>query len=215
MAIAFDTAKTKYSGSGSSSTQSIVVSGTSDFAIGFAMVPIARSMTSLAWNGTNMTQVATVNASFFKLYAYYLTGISTGTANLVGTADSSTEIYMGAIFYSGASQSGQPDASNTANGTGTSITQTVTTISDNAWTACCTLADVGGLAASTGSTLRDAIQNGAWGIFDSNTAKTPAGSTSMVQTMNSGNRAGIIVSFSPAGSASTATPTRMLMGIGS
>lgn len=214
MAIAYQAAGTKYQGTGTSSTLSIASGTSHDFAVGFAMVPIAKTMSSLAWNGTNMTQITTVNASFFKLYAYYIPTPSTGTNNLVGTASASTEIYMGAIFYSGASPTGQPDASATANGTGTTLTQTVTTVADNCWTACCTLADAGGLAASTGSTTRGSILNTAWGIFDSNAAKTPAGSTSMTQSMNSGNRAGIIVSFKPPASGGGTTYNALLYGAG-
>lgn len=218
MAIAFDTANSQYTGSGTTNTISMTLGASADILIAFAM-GVGRNVTGITWNGVAMTQFATVTSSAgdFRSYGFYLLAPATGTHNLISTISSSGETYLGGISYSGAKQSGQPDASATSNpvGAGTSLVQSVTTVADNSWTACIMLGDAGGVAAGTGSTQRASILNGALGFFDSNGAKTPAGSTSMTQTCNSGVRAGIIVSIAPAVAAASATPRRrMVLGIG-
>lgn len=198
MAIAFDVAGTAYVPTASTNSITIVPSGSADFLVAFTMVPIARNCSGVTWNSVGMTLIDTQNSSFFQLKAWYLKSPATGSHSLVATADASTEIYLGGMFYSGTDTTTQPDASaKQNNASGTTITQTVTTIADNSWLACCTLADGGGLAASTGSTTRGSILNTAFGVFDSNGAKSPAGSYSMIQTLNNSNNAGIIVSFKP------------------
>lgn len=204
MAIAFDIAATKYTASGTTNTQTIVPSGSANFLVVFTMVPIARTVSGVTWNGVALTSIDTQNTSFFKLQAWYLKSPATGSNSLVVTANASTEIYAGAMFYSDANTTTQPDVSGKQNNaSGTTITQTVTTATDNAWLACCTLADGGGLAASTGSTTRGSILNTAFGVFDSNGAKSPAGSYSMLQTMNNANNAGIIIGIKPSVAANT------------
>lgn len=198
MAIAFDIAATKYVSSGTTNTQTIVPSGSADFLVVFTMVPIARTVSGVTWNSVAMTSIDTQNSTAFKLQAWYLKSPATGSNSLIVTANASTEIYAGALFYSGTNITTQPDVSaKQNNASGTTITQTVTTTVDNAWLACCTLADVGGLASSTGSTTRGSILNTAFGVFDSNSAKSPAGSYSMLQTMNNGNNTGIIIGIKP------------------
>lgn len=212
MALAFDTHGMNYVASGTTNTQSITPT-TADVLIVYTMVPLARTVSGITWNGVALTSIDTQSASFFKLQAWYLKSPATGSNSLVATVDSSSESYVGAMFYSGADLTTQPDVSaKQNNASGTTITQTVTTVADNAWLTCCTLADAGGLAASTGSTQR-ANQFGAFGIFDSNGAKSPAGSYSMVQTTNSGNNAGIIVGIKELVAAGAVSSKLTLLGV--
>lgn len=202
--MAFDIAGTQYTASGTTNTQTIVPSGSANSLTVFTMVPILRTVTGITWNGVALSLLDTQNATFFKLQAWHLKSPATGSNSLVVTADSSTEIYAGAMFHTLANITTQPDVVGKQNNVlGTSITQTVTTVADNVWLLCCTLADGGGLAASTGSTTRGSILNTAFGVFDSNGAKSPAGSYSMVQTMNNANNAGIIIGIKPLVAANT------------
>lgn len=214
MAIAFDLAGTQYTSSGTTNTQTLVPSSGADFLIVYTMVPIARTVSGITWNSVSLTSIDTQNATGFKLQAWYLKSPATGSRSLVVTANASTEIYVGALFYSGTDITTQPDVSaKQNNASGTTITQTVTTVGDNSWLTCCTLADAGGLAASTGSTTRGSILNTAFGVFDSNGAKSPAGSYSMLQTINNGNNAGIIVGVKVLASGGAVVSKLTLLGV--
>ena len=196
--MAFDIAGTQYTSSGTTNTQTIVPSASANSLTVFTMVPVIQTVTDVKWNGVDATLLETQNSLFFKLQAWHLKSPATGSNSLVATADGSTEIYVGAMFHTLANVTTQPDVVGKQNNIlGTTITQTVTTVADNVWLLCCTLADAGGLAPSTGSTTRGSILNTAFGVFDSNGAKSPAGSYSMVQTINNGNNAGIIIGIKP------------------
>lgn len=203
MAIAYDTAATKYQGTGTTNTQALTLSGSADYLVAFVMVVGSKTVSGVTWNGTAMTQIGspvTANGGGFACYAFHLVAPDTGTHDLVSTISASGETYLGGIAYSGAAQTGQPDAVAVSNpsSSASSLVQSLTTIADNSWTACCMLGDQGGVSAGAGSTTRGSVLNTAWGIFDSNAAVTPAGSTSMtVNCTASTARTGIIISIAP------------------
>lgn len=148
-------------------------------------------ITSVAFNGTNATFVCKITSGTTSpnrfAYLYVLVNPSSGTHNLVVSCTNSHYILAGAVRYSGAKQSGQPDNSNpTISGTASnSYGSSLTTVADNSWVVCFAAGyDNGNIpGAGTGSTRR--CYEGAfgtWGFFDSNAVITPAGSYSMTTT---------------------------------
>jgi hypothetical protein len=133
-------------------------------------------------------------------YLYYLINPASGTNTLsVTRTDTTSSMHLVGVSYTGAKQSGVPDASATnVQDSGTSLTTSVTTVADNCWTVlfCGAQREV---SAGTGTTERvNGIQNL---IGDSNAAITPAGSTSMAVTMSDTPSSAIMASFAPSASA--------------
>jgi hypothetical protein len=206
MAIALDNTAEGLSASGATSvTVSLTVgSGSDRYLLAGVFSNGADDVTGVTYASVAMTQLhkAVVNvAAVGYLYIYGLANPSSGTNNLVASrSGSSSKIYAGGVSYTGVKQTGQPDATatTTTNGTQSSCTPTLTTIADNCW-----LFTVGHqdnlqtISASTGATLRG-NSNGGYGIFDSNGAKTPAGSYSMtVTTQAAANFATILLTQKP------------------
>lgn len=105
------------------------------------------------------------------------------------------------ISYSGALQTGQPDASavNNQDTSSTSITGTLTTINNNCWAVIGEVDSSGGESAGAGTTQRQVDTGIAYFVGDSNTFINPAGSKSLVVGYNSGTKnTAIIVSIAPA-----------------
>lgn len=133
---------------------------------------------------------------------WYLAGPSTGTNSLVLVAGISGAYVS--VSYSGASQTGIPDASNTASGLGVStLSVTVTTSADNCWVFGCAGDSNGAGTTSAGAaptTLRISNNTAAKG-FDNGAAKTPAGGVTLQLNDSSGaaNLYWIAASFAPAG----------------
>ena len=180
-AIAFDNSSSVFTNSATSLTWSHTTTGSELVLLVFTMSASARTVNSVTYNGTNMTSVNSSGGNQ-EIHGYILTAPSTGANNVVVTMDASTYIYPVAGSYTGAAQSGQPDANNTNNQTTTSITTTLTTVADNSWTVLGARAATNGdTNAGTGSTEREA-NTGYTQLYDSNSDLTPAGSHSMTVT---------------------------------
>jgi hypothetical protein len=153
------------------------------------------TVTSVTYAGSSMTLVNKILSGAGESYLFFLLAPTTGTNNVVITSSVSITIESGCVSYSGAAQV-TPEASNTNTGNAvTTLTTTVTTISDNDWTVLSAAANTDGFAAGAGSTLRK-TSNG-YAIFDSNGVITPPGSKSMTFTSVLGNDAGVIAAFAP------------------
>jgi hypothetical protein len=118
-------------------------------------------------------------------YMFELLNPASGANNIVISASGTCDRIMSvAADYSGAKQSGQPDASITngsAGGSGT-LTTSVTTVADGDWVVLCETGfnvDQSPPGVGAGSTLRVTGSFGSLAIFDSNGPVTPAGSYSM------------------------------------
>lgn len=208
--ISYESASQHYAGVSATSTTTQNVAGADT--IGFCFVADdALGTTTVNWGANSMTAIANITdtGGFFKFTAFYLINPPTGSQSVVATRSINTnDFYSASSWYTGAKQTGQPDSSATSALTaGTSFTQSTTVVAANSWMVCVAGANSGGLAASTGSTLRGAILNTFFAQFDSD-GTVGTGSQSMIQTMTSGLRTGIIVSFSPAtaGGGATFTP---------
>jgi hypothetical protein len=212
MAIAFDAATYGSHNTGTSHSFSHTCTGADGLLfVGIVGDYTADDITSVTYNGDTMTLVdKRRNPGEARwTYLYYRLGPDTGGSYTVQiNASSSHFLTGGAVSYTGAQQSGVPDASNTGESDTSPLTISVTTVANNCWTVlvgCCEGANV---AAGTGSTQRvvdssfDAI-----GMFDSAGVITPAGSYSMGMTGGSPTWfAGVMASFAPAGGGSTPSP---------
>lgn len=163
-------------------------------------------ITGVTYAGAAMTFInKTFVAADRYRYLFYLIAPATGANNVVITSSTSGGFKSGnASSYTGVKQSAQPDANVVNQTTGTTVTMTLTTIADNCWTVLSAGAGGANAAAGTGSTLR--ADSTASQMFDSNGAKTPAGSTSM--TVNTSDALshpimGVMASFSPSVAVST------------
>ncbi len=207
MAIAFDSA----SGAnitGTSLTFSHTCSG-SDRALLVHYVTDASgdAVTGITYAGVPMTFIGRVQSPSGRWTGlYYLAAPATGANNIVVTNSASSYTEANAASYTGVKQTGNPEASATNTGAGaTSVTGSVTTLSDNAWLVMGGNASAGSHAAGTGTTRRNITLVGA--IFDSNGAKTPTGSYSLQQTHASTNASVYIVSLEPSGASESITVT--------
>lgn len=202
MAIALDSALgTTTRTTGTSKTQAFNNVAGTYLVAGVTVSNISDAITSVTYAGASMTRMVAASNTGNSAVLYALASPATGSNNIVITLSASRDIDMGAASYTGTSLTGQPDATTTATvSSGTSITETLTTLADNCWVVG-TCGNQRGMTASTGCTLRSGVVGG--GIyFDSNGAVTPAGSYSMTQTMSSGSAAGVSMSLFPASSGS-------------
>lgn len=206
MAISFDAAVAATPTGGTSNTWSHTCSGTNRILFVFVYLNSggADLVTGVTYNGVALTLIdkqGNSDSGNDWTYLFYLINPSTGANNVVVSASTSVGIFGMSSSYTGANQSGQPDASakQTAANGGT-VTTTLTTIANNCWT----VLGSGGAritSASTGSTQR-ATDTAGSAIYDSNGPITPPGSTSMSLTTAAGDRDGyIMASFSPVASA--------------
>jgi hypothetical protein len=157
-------------------------------------------ITGVTYNGVSMTLAAKKDPTGGDriLYVYYLIGPATGAHNVVISASSSHNLSGGAVSYTGALQSGQPDNTTTnveVSSSSKTLTTSLTTVADNCWTVLlegCYDASAGPTA-GTGATRRIFDGNfGAWGLFDSNGLIHPAGSYSMT-TNRSADPFGLLI----------------------
>lgn len=131
------------------------------------------AFTTVTYNGTNMTQAATIPDVGIRNRAsiYYLLDSSlpaAGTYNVVVTASTtvgSLGLQVAAAVYSftGAKQSAQPDATNTYTDVtgGSSISKSVVTVANNSWIVDCLGASAGsgftGTAVAAGSQAHSVV----------------------------------------------------------
>ena len=163
------------------------------------------NVTGVTYNSVGMTQIGKVRMSDNSryIYLYYLIAPATGT-NTVSITRSAGTAYGVSTSYTGAKQSGVPDASVTYAATGTSLTGTVTTIATSCWLVGCVYFNSSGggtMSGGTGTTIR--VNPGAGypeGMGDSNASIQPAGSASLIFNITGASVGGavIVASFEPA-----------------
>lgn len=200
-AIAFDAVSHVGHNTGTSQTWAHTITGSNTILFTYCWVNGASDVfTSLKYNAVSMSSISSVasyNGASNHGYLYYLVAPTTGANNIVLTLSSSVDSACAATSYTGAAQSGVPDATFTDAGDGSSnnFAMTVTTVADNAWL-------VGGnndldafCSAGANTTVRDANNPI---ISDSNGARTPPGSQSL-NLASCGNRVEdkLMASFAP------------------
>lgn len=216
MAIAYVTSGAQVNSG--STTNTISINNTSG---DFLLVGIAdntateANVTGVTYNGVAMTKITSIlksAANAFYVSLWYLKAPATGTNNLVATRTTgSGDFYVIGSFYSGVDQTNPIDNSGagynttTSDGSGATLTETLTTVSDNCWLASIVFSDYGGLGANTNCVERQDL-NTAVCFYDTNSAQTPAGSKSLIQDTgnNAANkRRAITVAFQPTASSTT------------
>lgn len=217
MAIALDTVSSRQASDGTGNPLTFSYTCTGSNLILFVGVNAdSNTLTGATYNGVAMTEVGNVQTPASRWnYLYMLIGPATGAHNVVVSTSGATTIIGYAISYTGAKQSGQPDASSTNTGTAvTTLTTSVTTIEDNCWTVATSRTGPLGYPCSggAGTTMRSNGVN-ADDIGDSNGALTPPGSKSLIFNPSSATNIGMVMcSFAPA--LAVATKNFALLGVG-
>ncbi len=176
-----------------------------------------NDITAIAYNGTSMIKVdekqTPAGATGRWVSLWYLIAPDSGTNNVVITSGSADFTGGIAISYTGALQSGVPDAKVTNSATNTtSLDFTLTTVTDNCWGVLVVNSQGNRPVAGTNATLRGNNINP--DAFDTNGSLGTAGSKTMNVTDTVANFvAGVMASFSPA-VGSTASSELSLLGVG-
>jgi hypothetical protein len=141
---------------------------------------------------------------------WYLVNPASGANDVVVSNSGSTSLRWSAVSYAGASQTGQPDGSDTSSATANAISTDITTTADNCWAVMFVKDDNGGLTytSSTGDTIRYTADGAGHTVLDTGAAITPAGSNTMTISHGGGaaNIAAVSASFSPPGAVATFIP---------
>lgn len=179
------------------------------------------SITGVTYNGVAMTFIArTDSQSNERTELWYLVAPATGANNVVISVSGSSKIAGGAISYTGAAQTGQPDSSNVSPSptSGTSVTVSTTVVASGCWLVGCGVTGNATIAAGTGMTQR--ANRAGDGSFDTtitgdSNGTVGTGSQSLQITNGASDSIGLVVaSFAPVAAAATALPYRALMGVG-
>lgn len=158
------------------------------------------TITGITYAGVAMTKAGTeqkAGASNTWSSLWYLVAPTIGTNNIVVTSSGSTDLLALSSSYTGARQSGVPDAYTSSSGSGDPYTQSITTVTDNSWILA-GFATQRSQAAGASTTFRYNVSG--YVIADSNGPKSPTGSYSLVtdQDPSGALMAATIVSFAPA-----------------
>lgn len=200
--IAFDAATNGGSGTGTSLTYAHTCSGSQRILrVGVNLYnPGTDDLTGVTYAGVAMTQIGKVsNASGSGqiTYMYELVNPASGSNNIIISKNNAiATIRSNAASYTGARQSGQPDAvgTNTANAS-INVAKSVATIADNSWMVSFTFNDGAQCLADTGTTNRNSD-----GVFmaigDSGGPITPAGAYSMGWRIGAGTANWTIINAS-------------------
>ena len=211
MAIAFDTSSTGVDGVGTTMTWSHTCTGDDRIFFVCAKGNATDTITGVTYATVAMTRIAQLTTSgSADLSLWYLINPASGANDAVITSSTSTTLRGKASSFTGAKQSGVPDASGTQLVTAAAgVSKAITTVADNCWLVAAS-ANVSGVnTAGANTTVR---RDGDSAIMDSNAAQTPAGSYSQAVTFDGNADGGMIVaSFAPL--AAAAANHWLLMGV--
>lgn len=224
MAIAFDAATDLGSTlSGDTLTTAHTCTGTDRILfVGTVGKVNQDTISGVTYNGVAMTKITTAQYAARRYSTlWYLINPASGSNNVVITSSETNVIQGLAASYTGAKQSGQPDAQNTGTALASSIAVAVTSVADNCWHIMYVGNASGGSVSSAGSGTTQRVVGTTFfpgnAILDSNSAKTPAGSYTLNnnQTDSGSELAAVAVSFAPAGGAPAASVSNLaLLGVG-
>lgn len=202
-AIAFDAASSAgLAGPATSITMSLAVAGSNELAIAGCTITDTSHTATAAYNGTSMSATSNSPHDFTfgnRSYFWTLYNPDSGTHNVVVSLSGSAVAIAGSAAYTGV-DSTQPDNQANNEGSGTTLSSSITTVADNAWLAVWARNNGSLTVAGSDSTERSAGFGA--GLYDSNAAKTPAGSHSI--STNSGSSVSIahmIISIKPSAAA--------------
>jgi len=211
MAIAFDAISYGESGTLTTTFSHTVTGSNPIIFVGVNVNSTSDKITGVTYNGVSMTRVV-LTAAFgsTRSVLYVLANPSTGANNVVVTSSDTTYRWCSAASYTDANATGQPDASSSTTASGTTVTGTLTTIANNCWTIGFFYNNANtNFSAGASTTLRG---SGFFTFLDSNAAKTPAGSVSIVGNWTNSNT-GAVALASIAPFVASARSRLLLLGV--
>ena len=219
LAIAFD-ASSFGNVNGTSVTYSHTVTGSNMIILvgtGDEAGDNSNHVTGITYNAVSMTQIGVqVNADTslnYRCYLHDLVNPTTGANNVIVSANQTINIRSESVSYSGALQSGQPDASGKASSVTTDLSVSVTVVASGCWIVSFGHAVGVTPTAGSGITSRNSSANNAR-IGDSNGTVSTGSNTVHWTNGASVGIAGISASIAPAASASMILQHLPLLGIG-
>lgn len=219
MAITFTGATGFVNTTASSSSTTLDITGTQRF-LAIALYVVGTQTASFTVGGVDIPDsvLRTTNFSGHRMYMFYATGPATGTGVTIALSLSGSAAHRWvAALYDGVDQTTSLDAtavSNQSTTGATSRTESITTVTTDAWTVLAGACTNGNTpSAGTGTTSRG---NGVYLILgDSNGGQGAPGSKSMQFTMASSGWGDIMLALRPAaGAAATNTSNLLLLGVG-
>jgi hypothetical protein len=187
--------------------------------LAIAIYSTIDNVTAVTYNSVSCTLVQkllmTGAAAGQYIHLYQIASPTVGTANITVTSSTGLAGYISGLSYSGVDTASPIGASATNGSSSTaSLTTSVTTTTDNSWLI--GFAYTGNtMSAGAGTTLRGGAVAGILSMIDSNGAKTPTGSHSLIVTQTASFAGAIVAELKPA-SGPAPTPSRlMMMGVGS
>lgn len=203
MAITYDSSANAGSTSSSSLSYSHTCTGSNLGLVVFVKVyNTSNLVTGVTYGGVAMTKNTSASgqdADNRYSYTYTLANPSTGANNVVVSLSSATYVNSTSQSYAGCNTSSLIDSTGAAlNTSSTTVTTTTTTVADNCWL----VGSFNGARIYTpgaGTTQRQTNSSADYIFsFDSNGAKTPAGSHSLAGTQaSSANSRSYIISIAP------------------
>lgn len=184
-----------------------------------------NQVATATYNGVSMTSIG-MNFSNRSVQMFYLVNPATGSNALTASWSSAGLAYIEGMSYTGASQTGQPDSSNTAGstaGVGTSFSAATTVVAANCWLVGAGYATngIGTTFTASGLTSINVQQQNAnateLGMDSNGTVSTGSQSLGWTQSLPDGGGVGIVLaSIAPAGAITTVTsiPSLILTGVG-
>lgn len=199
MAIAYDTSSASSTTEGTPVSWSHTCTGTNRYLIValYSADGGALSDWTVTYNGVSMSYINSREVGG-TVALYGLANPDSGTNTISATAGTGSAVGR-AVSYTGVLQSGQPEA----NAAATSSTLTVSSSTDYAWLVA-VWGGTGSFTAGSGTVIRSQGTSNLGGQFalgDSDGAKSPAGSYSLIAT--SGSEYGVVVVLSNLTTAST------------
>lgn len=206
MAIAYDSSAAAGSTSTTSLSYSHTTSGSDRVLVVFAKTYSSSDLvTGITYAGVSMTKLLTgQDAGGLWSHAYILANPATGANNVVVSLSSANYIGSTSHSYTGCKTVSIPDASGSLNSSVTDVTTTLTTTVDNCWL----VGSYNGgrpYTPGVGTTVRQTQLSSDYLVtFDSNGAKTPAGSYSLAGSQSTATACrNYIISLAPAPTASS------------
>lgn len=146
------------------------------------------NISGVTYNGVAMTrfEYKDVITNCGSLYAYYLINPATGAHDVVMTGvtrGANYRIYGRAVSYTGVDQTSPIDAHTNNSQLATNTFNTsLSSVNDNCWHVEASISANNTQSAGTGTTQRGDSSASGIGVYDANSAKTPAGSVTLQQT---------------------------------
>ena len=185
MAIAYDTGVN--AGRTSSTTTkswSHTCTGSDRFLVVSVRLILGGTTATCTYNSVAMTRESVEGTTNNWLVTFTLTAPATGSNTVAVTATGSGLIDACSASFTGVSQTGQPTLkTNDTTSSQDNLTLTETSTTDNSWFIGNVISSEK-MVASTGATLRVSVGSGYYQAIFTNGAITPAGSASMLITVN-------------------------------